>query len=233
MSVITTNSIVDGDIRKDGLAQIVAASGQINMAVRGIKWSGAANLVVSLLAVHKGAWSDQRMLDNQPAGWINSFFEADEELAKPHNLVINSNKMFTGSYFLGDGFLLSHDEARELRKAKNEDENKINTEVIMPIINGQELNNEPDQAPGRSIINFYDWPLDEVKKYEAPFKIVEDNVKPYRADKKVKSHRELWWVYANHRPSLTNAIRDLQKCFVTARTTKHLSFSLMPTNLCL
>ena len=33
-AIITTNSIVDGDVRKDGLEQIVAAGAQINMAVR-------------------------------------------------------------------------------------------------------------------------------------------------------------------------------------------------------
>ena len=53
-ALITTNSIVDGDVRKDGLEQIVAADAQINMAIRGMKWPGTANLVVSLLAVHKG-----------------------------------------------------------------------------------------------------------------------------------------------------------------------------------
>ena len=56
---ITTNSIKDGDIRKDGLEQVLAQEGgAINMAVRGIKWPGLANLVVSLVALHKGelAW---------------------------------------------------------------------------------------------------------------------------------------------------------------------------------
>ena len=65
-ALITTNSIVDGKIRKDGLEQLVTAGAQINMAVRGVRWPGAANLVVSLLAVRKGDWDGLRMLDNQP-----------------------------------------------------------------------------------------------------------------------------------------------------------------------
>ena len=52
--------------------------------------------------------------------------------------------------FLGDGFLLSNEEADQFRQL-----NSRNDEVIFPIINGQELNNHPDQAPGRSIINFF------------------------------------------------------------------------------
>ncbi|MFZ1546968.1 MAG: DNA methyltransferase, partial [Candidatus Nitrotoga sp.] len=35
---ITTNSIKDGSIREDGLEQVLAQGGVINMAVRGIKW---------------------------------------------------------------------------------------------------------------------------------------------------------------------------------------------------
>lgn len=230
MSVITTNSIIDGKVRKDGLTRIVATGGQINMAVRGMKWPGAANLVVSLLTVHKGAWDGQKMLDNQPAARINSLFEADEEQISPRNLAVNRNKMFQGSIFLGNGFLLKHTDAEELCKAENEDKNKKNTEVIMPIINGQELNNEPDQAPGRSIINFYDWPLKKAMDYEAPFKIVEDYVKPFRASQNRKHNREKWWIYAEHRPGLIQAIRGLQRCFAAAATTKYLNFSALPTN---
>ena len=224
-AIITTNSIVDGDVRKDGLEQIVAAGAQINMAVRGLKWPGAANLVVSLLAVHKGEWSGPRMLDNQPAALINTFFEEQENLGAPISLVENRDRVFQGSIFLGDGFLLTHQEANRLRAS-----DACNTEVIMLVINGKELNNEPDQAPGRSIINFRDWPLERAQEYPEPFSIVEGKVKPYRATQNRKRNREVWWVYAEHRPGLTRAIGNLARCFVAARTTKHLSFSAMPTD---
>ena len=224
-ALITTNSIVDGDVRKDGLEQIVAAEAQINMAVRGMKWPGAANLVVSLLAVHKGAWNGPRMLDHQPVALINTFFEEGEEVAEPNILVENRDRVFQGAIFLGDGFLLTHVDARRMRAS-----DPRNAEVLMPIINGKELNNEPDQAPGRSIINFRDWPLERAQEYLEPFSIVEEKVKPYRATRNRKRNREVWWVYAEHRPGLTRAIRNLPRCFVAARTTKHLSFSAMPTN---
>ena len=110
-AIITTNSIVDGDVRKDGLEQLLAAGAQINMAVRGIKWPGTANLVVSLLAVRKGEWNGLRMLDNQPVTLINTFFEEGDEVAEPNCMAENRDHVFQGSIFLGDGFLLSHEEA--------------------------------------------------------------------------------------------------------------------------
>ena len=184
-AIITTNSIVDGNVRKDGLEQIVTAGAQINMAVRGMKWPGAANLVVSLLAVHKGEWSGPRMLDNQPAQLINTFFEEGEDVGEPNAVVENRNRVFQGSIFLGDGFLLTHAEANRLRAS-----DVRNAEVIMPIINGKELNNNPDQVPGRSIINFRDWPIERAQEYIETYDRVLTVVKPVRDKDRMRSRRE-------------------------------------------
>ena len=224
-AIITTNSIVDGDVRKDGLEQVVAAGAQINMAIRGMKWPGTANLVVSLLAIHKGAWNGLRMLDNQPAAIINSFFEEGEELGEPIKIGENAATVFTGYYWLGEGFLLNHRETEELIAADGR-----SAEVVFPVINGQEINDDPDQAPGRSIINFRDWPIERAREFPAAFSIIEERVKPFRASRNRDRNREIWWVYGEHRPGLTRSIRDLRICFASARTTKHLSFSALPTN---
>ena len=96
------------------------------------------------------------MLDNQLVELINTYFEEGEEVVEPHTVVENRNRIFQGSIFLGNGFLLTHEEADHLRAIAPR-----NSEVIMPVINGQELNNKPDQAPGRSIINFRDWPIEK------------------------------------------------------------------------
>lgn len=223
-AIITTNSIVDGTVRKDGLEQIVASGAQIKMAVRGVKWPGAANLVVSLLAVHKGEWSGPRMLDNRLVKHINIFFEEGVDLGEPKVVAENRDRVFQGSIFLGKGFLLSHGAADRLRAS-----DLRNAEVIMPIINGKELNNNPDQAPGRHIINFRDWPIDRARGYIEPYAIVEEKVKPIRAMQDQKRLREMWWIHARHRPRLTRAIGSRSRCFAAAATTKYLGFSAMPT----
>ena len=224
-AIITTNSIVDGNVRKDGLEQLVAAGAQINMAVRGLKWPGTANLVVSLLAVHKGQWSGPRMLDNQPVTLINTFFEEGENLREPDAILENRDQVFQGSIFLGDGFLLSHEEARRLCEAAPQ-----NAQVIMPIINGKEINNEPDQVPGRSIINFRNWSREQAQEYPLLFSIVEERVKPEREAQKDKGGKDFWWRFLRPRMEMQGRLRSLPRCFVAARTTKHLSFSAMPTD---
>ncbi len=72
----------------------------------------------------------------------------------------NADRVFEGSIFLGDGFLLTHGEAKVNERTKD----PVNSEVISPLINGQEINNEPEQAAGRQIINFFDWPLEKARK---------------------------------------------------------------------
>ncbi len=224
-AIITTNSIVDGDVRTDGLEQIVAAGAQINMAVRGVKWPGAANLVVSLLAFHKGEWNGLRTLDGRPVEQINSFFEEGEDLGEPNILIENRDQVFQGSIFLGNGFLLCHEKANRLCASDSR-----NAEVIMPIINGQELNNHPEQIPGRSIINFRDWPIERAREFPTLFSIVKEEVKPAREKQKDKVGKEYWWRFLRPRMEMYSKVRNLPRCFAAALTTKHLSFSAMPTD---
>jgi len=222
---ITTNSIKDGDVRKDGLEQVITAGGTINMAVRGIKWPGVANLVVSLVSIHRGPWKQTCWLDNKPVPLVSPFFEDSTDVREPVDLPHNANKVFQGSIFLGDGFLLTHDEAESLKRSDSK-----NHEVIFPLINGQELNNNPDQSPGRSIINFRDWSQEKARKYEVPFERVFRLVKPVRDKDNMKSRRENWWQFGGLASGLYRGISSIPRCFVAAATTKYLNFSEAPTD---
>jgi len=222
---ITTNSIKDGDIRKDGLEQVLTRGGTLNMAVRGIKWPGRANLVVSLVALHRGEWRGKRVLDGREVPVISAYFEDSEDLGQPKDFLENANSVYQGSIFLGDGFLLTHDEGEELIAI-----DPRNREVIFPVTNGQEVNNQPDQAPGRRIINFSDWPLEKAQSYGQAFERVLTLVKPERDKVTREARRERWWQHAERAMGLYGSILALERCFVAAATTKYLNFSAAPTN---
>lgn len=221
-SFITTNSIKDGDIRKDGLEQVLIQGGNINFAVRGIKWPGRANLVVSLVSFHNGLWEGNRVLDSKEVTYINAFFEDNTCTLEPISLLENQQKMFEGVHFQGDGFLLTKENAEQLWKL-----NSKNKDVILPLINGQELNNAPDQEPGRSIINFFNWSEEKSRSYPEPFEIAERLVRPERELSSEKPLREKWWIYKRTSAQAYELIRGKDRCFVIARTTKHLNFSSM------
>jgi hypothetical protein len=223
---ITTNSIRDGDIRKDGLEQVLVSGGVINMAVRGIKWPGRANLVVSLVALHKGEWHGKRVLDGKEVPVISAYFEDSKDVGEPIPLFENADMIFEGAKFMGEGFLLSHDNADLFIKA-----DPRNHEIIFPLINGEELNNQPEQRPGRSIINFFDWPVEKAEKYSGPFDRVRNLVKPVRDSDNRALYREKWWLFGEARRKLTLRLRTISHCFVASATTKYLNFSSLPSDM--
>lgn len=222
---ITTNSITDGDIRKDGLEQFVALNGEIVFAVDGIKWPGRANLYVSLLSLHTGPWEQYRSLNHKNVGYISSFLEDYRGIGDPHVLSSNCDKMYQGSIILGDGFFVEQSTVDEMMKC-----DEINSEVLSFALNGQELNNRPDQKPTRRVINFRDWSLERASSYELPFRYVEEHAKPARLMQKDKGGLENWWRYLRPRIELYKKLDRLRHCFATAATTKYLSFSVAMPN---
>jgi len=222
---ITTNSIKDGDVRKDGLDQVLKSDGTIAFAMRSIKWPGQANVFVSLVSIHKGHWLGKRILDGREVPFISAYFEDYPDAGDPSRLRENSDRTFQGSIFLGEGFLLTHADANAmvLRDERLR-------EVIWPVITGEETNNAPLQNPGRQIINFFDWPLEKAAQFEEAFRRVEQLVKPVRDEDNRQLYRERWWLYAEPRRKLNQQLRSLHNCFVAAATTKHLNFSRVPTN---
>lgn len=225
-ALITTNSIKDGDNRRDGLDWLVAKGGVINMAVRGMKWPGQAKVVVSLLTIHRGPWSGKHSLDGKEVPTINSFFEDSANVGEPVKLVVNEDEIFQGVIFLGDGFLLTTDEAE--RMCRN---NPRCREVVFSVINGQELNNQPDQSSERRIINFFDWPLSKASDFGEAFERIRDVVKPVREKDNRALYRERWWQYGEPRRKLTANLLKLKHCFGTSRVTKYLNFSACSADL--
>jgi hypothetical protein len=222
---ITTNSIKDGDNRRDGLEQVISNGAIINMAVRAIKWPGRAKLVVSLLAIHKGTFSGRHLLDGREVETISAFLEDSRDESNPLVLKENAGKVFQGSIFLGDGFILSRQEAERIIS-----DDPRNRDVICAVINNQDLSNNPDQAPGRCIINFRDWSEAEASEFIVPFEIVQRLVKPIRERCNREVRRLRWWQYAERAAGLYEAIQHLEWCFVTGRVTKYLNFSALPVD---
>jgi hypothetical protein len=225
-SLITTNSIKDGDVRRDGLEVIIANGFKIIFALRSHPWSGSANVSVSLLSIYNGSTNNSCYLDGKIVNHINSLLEPDNSEIRPLTISINLNRGGQGSIFLGDGFLVSNNKAEELIKS-----NATYVNVIRKVINGIDINQDPLQAPSRYIINFTGYEFEEAKAFETPFSIVEEYVKPYRQKQKDSIAKKYWWQFYRSRSELYNDISNLTHCFVLVWVSKYLSFSKIPTNL--
>ena len=105
-----------------------------------------------------------------------------------------------------------------------------NRDVLFPVANGEDFNSDPEQNPSRFIINFGNLPKDSAARYELPFSIIEQRVRPAREKQKNPTAKRLWWQYYRYNNDCYQALKALRRCFVAAATTKYLNFSVAPTN---
>lgn len=198
--LLAVNTIAEGDTRQVGLEAMVRTGAVIHAAYPNEPWPGKAAVVVSRVHVHKGEWSGERSLLGRPAPFISAFL-SDREEWSPKRLKANEGMAFQGSIVLGMGFVLSHEEAQRMLDA-----DPRNADVVFPYINGDDLNSDPEQRPGRWVVNFWDWPEERARSYKVPFAQVESRVKPERSHNKRKERRERWWQFAEKAPALYHAI---------------------------
>ncbi|MCB9264312.1 MAG: restriction endonuclease [Lewinellaceae bacterium] len=233
-SLISTNTIAQGNTREGGLAVIHEKGGAINHAVRSMRWPGTAAVEVSLVTIRKGPWKGPFVLNRKEEESITTYLDSQENLGKPYQLATNKDKSFQGSIVLGQGFVLEPSEALALIE-----KDPKNKEVLFPYLNGQDLNSNVDQSPGRWVINFFDWPEEKAKAYPDCYGIIEELVKPERTRwEKDKSGNDIvgkyalrkplpqkWWVYADKRPKLYRTIAPLERVLVVTKNTKYCCFS--------
>ncbi|MFD1255227.1 Eco57I restriction-modification methylase domain-containing protein [Mucilaginibacter terrae] len=230
-SLISTNTIAQGSAREGGLDFICSEKGIINHAVRSKRWPGTANVDYVLVTIHKGDWNKDIILDGKSVERITPYLDDSQVIGNPFPLKANAKKSFQGSIVLGKGFVLSPQEAEALIK-----NNPRNKSVLYPYLNGDDLNNDPEQRPSRWVINFFDWSEEKARTYPDCFEIVEKHVKPERQRWKLDENEneiigtyalrkplpQKWWIYGEKRPALYETISQLDQVMVINRNTKYL-----------
>jgi methylase of polypeptide subunit release factors len=237
-SVITTNSISQGDTRVGALDVLLNDGYEINFANKNVKWPGQAAVDVSLMSLFSGFWRKEHIYNNKTVDKITSYLDTGENQT-PFSLHVNSDIIFQGSITLGDGFVLNEEEAVRILSI-----DKKYSEVIFQYINGDDLVNSPKQSPSRFVINFWDYEEEQAKMYPECYQIVEAKVKPERQRWKIDDsgnevigefqlRRPLpqkWWIYAEKRPKLYSNVKRLEKIIAVPLVSKYLSFSILPSN---
>ncbi|MBX3446744.1 MAG: hypothetical protein KF765_08305 [Parvibaculaceae bacterium] len=205
--LLATNTIAEGDTRQGGLEWLLKNGASIYSAYPNEPWPGAAAVVTSRVHIYKGLWGGVRRLAGQEVPQISAFLSGTEEWS-PRRLRENESVAFQGSIVLGMGFVLTHEEAVQMLAADNR-----NVEVILPYLNGRDLNSGPQRKPTRSVICFWDWPAEKAATYVQPWRWIEERVKPDRQRTKEDGQYVLraplptrWWQYADKRPALYHNI---------------------------
>jgi methylase of polypeptide subunit release factors len=149
-SLITTNSISQGDTRKFGLGHLVSNNRKLAFAIRSRNWPGRASVVISIFSVSKSASELKCVLDGQPVPYISSLLTTEEDRER-FSLKANEKKCFVGSYVLGDGFDLAESQALVYQRTHPSE-----AKFIQRYVGGVGYNNDVDSESITSIINFHD-----------------------------------------------------------------------------
>ena len=235
VALIATKSVAQGDSRRVGLDRLRNAKWTIFRAIRSRRWpshGATVDFAAVWLANPTITIATRAYLDDQPISEINSLLEEEGAVAGlPVPLTENNGIAFIGSYILGQGFVLDQHSANAMIS-----EQPSNAEVVRPYLVGEDLNNRPDLSASRWVIDFFDRTLDEAARYALPFERVEATVKPERQRRHEdgtfvlrKPLPDRWWHYAEKRPGMRAAIRELDRVIAVTLTSNAMAPQFVTT----
>jgi hypothetical protein len=230
LGLLATNTVAQGDTRSVGLDQMVAEGLEIVRAIRSAPWpSQSANLEYAAVWAGRGPIFEEavRICNGEIVPRISSLLEASGRVpGEPETLRENRGLSFNGIYVLGLGFVVERSEAEQWIA-----DDPFLSQVVRPYLNGRDLNSSPTQTASRYVVDFNDMSIEQAREYAVPFSRVESSVKPERQRRKPNGEYvlrrpmpERWWQFAEKRPALRAAIRELKSVIAIAQV----SSTLMP-----
>lgn len=225
-SLITTNTISQGDTRVVGLDVLIKEGAYINFAIRSMKWPGNAAVDVAIVSLFKGKWNRDYILNNLKVNGISTLLDDVTDASHPFRLKVIDDIYFQGSVIRGNGFLITEDEAISILQ-----KDEKYKDVIKFYFTGDDINNHPELKSSRRIIDFQDWSEKKCKEYSSCWKIVEERVKPEREEILSKSnqvHENKFWIHWDRRASLYEMANKFEKVIaISMQATKYPNFEFI------
>ncbi len=226
LGLIATSTVAQGDTREVGLDQMGGKGFTIVRAIQSRTWpASSANLEYAAVWGVMRLVSDSviRVCDGRRVTRISTLLEpAGRVHGRPHQLLESRGMAFQGCIVLGMGFIVDQEQARGWINA-----DPAVQEVVVPYLNGDDLNSRAGAAPSRWVIDFGERTQVEAEAYLAPWKHVLQYVRPERIAKDGMKYPRMvneWWKFWNARPALRAAISNKREVLAM---TRH-SISVMP-----
>ena len=209
--LVGTNTIRQNYSRISGLDYIVDSGGTITEAVSSMKWSGDANVDVSIVNWIKGDTDDKKRLYVQEGndgtkGWsyhdfdsIGSSLSFDTNVTQAQTIKANAARggCYQGQTHGHKGFLLCPEKDSKKGQKKDPENNghtKIiadnkNSGVLFPYLIAEELIGQKDSLPQRYVIDFGSLDQLEAASHTELFNHIERQVLPDRQEKAKEEQR--------------------------------------------
>ena len=198
----------------------IKETGDIFFAVSDREWIlDGATVHVSMIGFDNCA-DETRTLDSKPIETINANLTSAADTVQANVLKSNEGLSFLGSC-KGGPFDITEVEALSLLAQAGNPNGLPNSDLIRPVCNSEDLIKSPSR---RWIIDTAGLDKEVASKYEKPFGVVVNRVKPKRDTNRDKWLRENWWSPQRMRLEMRNAVKELSRFLITTTTSKHRLF---------
>jgi len=228
--LLATQGIRGGANRK--ILERIKETGDIFWAESDRDWLLDGAIVhVSMIGFDDGT-EQARTLDGKTVKIINADLTSSIDLTMAKPLPENAELSFMGVTPAGP-FYVDGETAKRWMAAPNP-HGRPNSDVVKSYFNGTDLNKRPRDV---WIIDFgVSRTLEEAAQYELPFEYVREHVYPVRKNNKRRIYREKWWLLAETRPAMREALQPLSRYIGTSLVSKHRFFrwiasEVIPANL--
>jgi type II restriction/modification system DNA methylase subunit YeeA len=232
-------AIEAGHVKRAGLVSTQAITGVRNREVlRRIKgtttifqawkneeWVGgkaAVRVSMTCFGEHDGViMLDDQVVDEIRADLTAGGVAANEATPLDENMSVAFQGIIKSGPFDVDG-----ERARKWLALPTNPNGRKNSDVVRPWMNGVDITRRPSDS---WIVDFGTDPKESAASmYEAPFKHVEDEVKPKRAGNRNDEARDIWWRLWCPRPELRAAMAGHDRYIATSIVAKHRMFVFLP-----
>jgi hypothetical protein len=219
--LIGAKGITEGDSLRVGIEPLHADHWSFFKVDRNRPWpTRGVGTNIAIVWATKNRIEVSSRLDGEQVQSISPMLSATEnELPRPSHLK-RDQISFEGSIFLGDGFLISTEDAREIL-AKDPAEKS----VLKPFLNAQILNSTANRESDRWIIDMRDRSEQQARKFPVCWKIIEQKVKPERLKKDENKYPRMvreWWQHWNFRRELYLRLEEADGCVVVPIVSKQM-----------
>lgn len=215
---LATNTVSQGDTREVALDNL-AGHGVFYRAYASSKWPGEGSLFIAKLWWTSGHWSTQSVIDDVPVDRIDTDLYPDlGGSGRPLRLPMQSAIASQGVTAVGMAFVLEADEAARLLE-----QDRRASEVVFPFVSGADVNNSPQHASNRWIINFGDRSLPKAAAYSDVFSVLDERLPP------MTERRPKWWQLWRPRHGLQRRLNELERAIVIAKVSARVVPVMVPT----
>jgi type II restriction/modification system DNA methylase subunit YeeA len=236
VGLLATNSLRQGKNRE--VLDHILRETTVFFAESDREWTleGAA-VRVSMVGFGQMTEGEPRVLDGAEVPAIHADLTSGSDLSKAARLPENTGRSFMGDT-KGAPFDIPGDLARQWLAMPGNPNGRKNSEVLKPWANGMNVTRRPQDTwiidfgmgalkPGQTPVpGMLHLSEADLSFFEAPFQYALDQVKPAWAASKT-GHRREWFVHAEPRPAMREALHGLARFLVTPCVAKHRIFAWM------